>query len=102
MRDDDDGNSSFRIDLSEQRQDLLRRLRIQSGGCLVAQKNLGVTGKCSCNSDPLTLPSGKLCRIGLCLFGKAYSLEKLFRLLLCIRFFRPVNEKREAYIVNEG
>src|SRR5579872_6797036 len=70
MGDEQDGQLEFGVDGLEQREDLVRRLRIERGGRLVRQQHLRPCRQRPGNADALLLPAGQFRGIAVALVGQ--------------------------------
>ena len=77
MGDDDDRDAKPPVDVPDQLQDGMGRLRIQGAGGLVAEQDLRVRRQGSGDGDPLLLAAGQLGRVGVRLIRQAHDLQKL-------------------------
>ena len=74
-RNDDDRNAQSLVDIPDQLQNRMGRLRIQGAGGLVAEQHLRIGGQGSRNGDTLLLAAGELGRIGIGLIGKPNHIQ---------------------------
>src|SRR5215472_17088 len=76
VRDEDRGHA-FLDQLADRRQHLLAHLRIERGGHLVEEHDLGPHGQSACDRDALLLSSRELARIAFFLPAETHLLEEL-------------------------
>ena len=77
MGDDDDRDAHLGIDVTDQFQDCMGSLGIQSGGRLVAQQHVGIGGQRTGDGNTLLLTAGQLGRVGIRLVRQADHFQQL-------------------------
>ena len=102
MGNDDDRNAKTLIDVPNQLQNRMGRLRIQGAGGLVAEQHLRIGGQGSRNGDTLLLAAGELGRIGIGLIGKPNHIQKLQGTFFCLFLVHPDEFQGEADIFQAG
>ena len=96
MCDDDDRDAHLPVDLTDEVEDLIRRLRIQCTSRLVTKQYLRVGRQGSGYGHSLLLSSGKLCRVSVRLVREPHSIEKLQRPFLSFVRLDAGQLEREA------
>ena len=89
--DDDHRDPQFLVQLLQKREDGIGGGGVQSGGGLIAEKNLRVIRKGPCDRDSLFLSAGKLARIRIFLLCDINELQKLLHFRLDLLFCKPAS-----------
>ena len=76
MRDEDDRQAEASIDVAQQAENGLRRLRIERRGRLVAEQQFRVIGQRPGDADALLLPAGELRRVLVAVFGQLDEIQQ--------------------------
>ena len=99
MRNDDDRDAGFAVDVADEFQDGSGRFRIQRAGGFIAQQHVRVRSQRPRDRDALLLTAGELGGIGFGFIGKADRCEQRQGFLLCLRFFHTGQAQRQHDIV---
>ena len=102
MGNDDHGNAESLIDIPDQLQDGMGRLRVQGAGGLVTEQNLRISGQSPGNGNSLLLAAGKLGWISICLVWQSYYLQKLHGSFFRVCFIYSRKLQRETDIFQTG
>src|SRR5699024_6007899 len=102
MSDHHNRDTVFLVDLLQKSKDSPCRLRIQRAGCLVAEQDIRIRGKNSCDRHSLLLTSGKLRRIRQSSVLQSDDLQIFHGFLPCFFFPDPGYFHRETDIVQRG
>ena len=95
---DDDGDAKLFVDVTDQLEDLARRLGVERARGLVAEQNFGVRGERAGDGNALLLSAGELRGIGLGLILEPHDLEEFQSSLFAPLLLSPQSGKlhREA------
>ena len=102
MRDDDDGQAELLVDVRDEMQDRLRRLRVERTRCLVRQEHLRIGRERPRDADALLLPARELRRVLLRFVGKADEREERLDLLFDRLLVCAGQAQREGDVVIDG
>ena len=95
----DHGNAQLAVELLKKAQNVLRRLRVERAGGLVAQEHLRVAGQRAGDGYALLLSAGEHARIGVHAVLKADDAQKLGHLPVLLRAGKVHAAQRESHVV---
>ena len=102
MRDDDDSQAELLVDVSDEMQDRLRRLRVKRARRLVGQEHLRIGRERPRDADALLLPARELRRVLLRLVGESDEREERLDLRADLRLVRAGKAQGEGDVVVDG